>query len=66
MSKAYADRTSMNALRRLRQQPKFVIVAAGLSSVILLGLLDYVTGPEVSLSVFYLLPITAVTWLTDR
>jgi signal transduction histidine kinase len=56
----------MNALRRLSKQPRLVIVAAGLSSIVLLGLLDYLTGPEVSLSVFYLLPISVVTWFTDR
>ena len=56
----------MNAFRYLRRQSKPLITAAGLTMVILLGLLDYVTGPEVSFSAFYLLPITLVTWLTDR
>jgi signal transduction histidine kinase len=43
-----------------------VVAAAGLMLIVLLGLLDYVTGPQISFSIFYLLPISFVTWLTDR
>ena len=45
---------------------KLVITAAGLIAIVLLGVLDYVTGPQISFSIFYLLPISLVTWLTDR
>lgn len=34
--------------------------------VVILGGLDYATGPEISVSIFYLLPISWVTWLTNR
>jgi signal transduction histidine kinase len=42
------------------------ITVAGLILVVLLGVLDYITGPQISFSVFYLLPISLVTWLTNR
>jgi len=38
----------------------------GFSIVGLLGLLDYATGNELTLSLFYLLPIVLVTWVVDR
>jgi len=37
-------------------------IVAGLMTVIILGLVDYLTGPETSLSVFCLVPIVQVTW----
>lgn len=37
----------------------------GVASVILLGILDYLTGDEFAFSQFYLLPIILVTWATD-
>lgn len=38
----------------------------GFTIVGLLGLLDYATGNELTLSLFYLLPIVLVTWAVDR
>lgn len=35
----------------------------GVVLVVLFGTVDYATGPEVSFSIFYLIPIVAVTWL---
>lgn len=37
----------------------------GVVSVILFGILDYLTGDEFAFSQFYLLPIILVTWATD-
>ena len=34
--------------------------------VLLLGVIDVLTGPEISLSVFYLFPILVATWLIGR
>jgi signal transduction histidine kinase len=56
----------MSSFRPLPEQPKLVIIIAGLILIVLLGGLDYVTGPQISFSVFYLLPISLVTWLTNR
>lgn len=38
----------------------------GLSIIGLLGILDYATGNEITLSLFYLLPIVLATWAADR
>jgi diguanylate cyclase (GGDEF)-like protein len=39
---------------------------AGISIIGLLGLLDYATGNELTLSLFYLIPIALVTWAVNR
>ena len=38
----------------------------GFTAVGLLGLIDYATGNELTLSLFYLIPIVLVTWVVDR
>ena len=43
--------------------PKLLLIAASLASVVLVGLFDYWTGPELSFSIFYLAPIMFVAWL---
>jgi diguanylate cyclase (GGDEF)-like protein len=41
-------------------------VAAGLILVAAVGFIDFLTGPEISLSVFYLVPIGLVSWNPRR
>lgn len=38
----------------------------GVTAVGILGILDFLSGNEVTLSLFYLLPIVLVTWAVDR
>jgi len=38
----------------------------GLVFILLLGVIDYLTGPEISVSVFYLLPISMTAWLVGK
>jgi len=38
----------------------------GLLLVVLLGAVDYLSGPEISFSIFYLFPIYLVTWYAGR
>ena len=45
-----------------RGQGKAAILAIGLTSVFLVGILDYLTGTPVSLTIIYLLPISFVAW----
>jgi len=52
------DRT-MNLLERL---PTAALFAAGTTLVVAIGLVDQLTGAQLSLSVFYLLPISVVAW----
>jgi signal transduction histidine kinase len=42
------------------------IRALSLAAVLIIGLADYFTGTEVSLAIFYLLPISLVTWFLGR
>jgi diguanylate cyclase (GGDEF)-like protein len=50
----------------LGRQSKSFILGIGVGLLLLLGLLDYLTGYELSVSLFYLLPITLVTWYAGR
>jgi signal transduction histidine kinase len=48
------------------KQPRWILVVQGIIVVLLLGLIDYYTGPEFAFSLFYLLPICAITWVAGR
>jgi diguanylate cyclase (GGDEF)-like protein len=47
-------------------RPVAVVLAAGLALALVVGALDYLTGVELSLSIFYLLPIALVVWYGPR
>ena len=47
-------------------QPWLVILSCGFVPILLIGALDYTTGPQISSSLFYLLPILFVTHFADR
>jgi diguanylate cyclase (GGDEF)-like protein len=38
----------------------------GFSLVILIGIIDYFTGPEFAFSIFYLIPIFIITWYKEK
>jgi signal transduction histidine kinase len=50
----------------LSEQPRTRIVFLGLLSVAFLWLLDYLTGYEISFSIFYLLPVVMVAWYVNQ
>jgi diguanylate cyclase (GGDEF)-like protein len=50
----------------LQRQPKWSIVAAGTVLVLGLWFVDYITGPDLSFVVFYLLPVFLVAWYANR
>jgi diguanylate cyclase (GGDEF)-like protein len=54
----------MNLDTFLIPRNKLPWMITGLLCIFLLGVIDYLTGYELSLSFFYLLPICAVTWYT--
>ncbi len=47
----------------LRGRPPYLTLALALSMVAWLGLIDYWTGPDLSTSIFYLLPIGLTGWV---
>ena len=56
----------MSTLRLLENRSRASIVALGVVLALLLGVLDYATGWELSFSVFYLLPVSMVAWYAGR
>lgn len=72
MLDGYVDRASnaegmmRNVTRVLYRQPRWFLTALGFVLVLCLGVIDYLTGPEISFSVFYLLPILGATWVVDQ
>lgn len=50
----------------LSKQSKLFLITLGLLLVISVGATDYLTGAETSFGVFYLFPISIVTWLVGR
>jgi diguanylate cyclase (GGDEF)-like protein len=55
-----------NVIRVIQRQPKSLLTTLGFVLVLCLGVIDYLTGPEISFSVFYLLPIFGGTWFVDQ
>ena len=45
---------------------QLVYTSIGLGFLLLVGWLDYLTGPEVSFFVFYFLPLAFVGWYTNK
>jgi len=50
----------------LRKQPRFILYALGFFLVIIVGVLDFLTGPDLAFSVFYLFPILLGVFLMGR
>ena len=45
-------------------KPQLILIAC--ASIAGFGIIDYLTGPELALSIFYLLPVMLVAWLVNR
>ncbi len=56
----------MKILDFLERLPEPMIAAAGVVLVVLVWVLDYLTGREISFSIFYVAPIVLVTWYEGR
>ena len=50
----------------LERQSKLFFITIGLILVILVGIVDYVTGYEITFSIFYLIPVAMVSWYAGR
>lgn len=49
----------------IKQSPRLVLVM-GILMVLLVNVIDRLTGPELSTSIFYLLPVGLVAWFVNR
>jgi diguanylate cyclase (GGDEF)-like protein len=61
-----SSRPVLEVRQNVSKLPPPVVLVSTASLVLLLGVVDVLTGPEISLSVFYLFPILIATWLTGR
>ena len=50
----------------LSKLPQSVLISVGSVMVLLVGILNHMAGPEISSTIFYLIPIILVTWFTRR
>ncbi|MCG6534924.1 MAG: hypothetical protein L7F78_09585 [Syntrophales bacterium LBB04] len=56
----------MNIIDYLTKKPRLFIWVIGLLLNLLIGVIDYLTGYEIGMGVFYLLPIGLLSWLINR
>ena len=56
----------MKTTEYISNQSKTFCIALCLAILFLIGVVDYITGEEISLSVFYLLPVSLATWCTGK
>ncbi len=50
----------------LSKQPKFRVSLIAFSSVVFLGVIDYLSGPDLSVFIFYLIPVFLGTWFVGK
>jgi diguanylate cyclase (GGDEF)-like protein len=56
----------MSLLSYFRNQPKALLIAIGLALVALAGIVDHLTGVDMSFLLFYLIPVSFFVWFTTR
>lgn len=56
----------MTILERLDQRSNLFLVTLGLLLIILQSIINYLLGPDITLFIFYLLPVSLVAWLVSR
>lgn len=56
----------MSVLESPDKPSKLLLVLAGFILIGMVGFVDYLTGSEIGFSIFYVLPISLITWITDK
>jgi diguanylate cyclase (GGDEF)-like protein len=56
----------LNFFDSLEKLNKLFIIAIGFVLIFTVGIVDFLTGYEIVFSLFYLIPISLITWLTSR
>jgi signal transduction histidine kinase len=56
----------MNTKDIFNKQPRLFLTALGFALVVLIGIINYLTGPAFSSLVFYLIPVIFVIWFVGR
>jgi diguanylate cyclase (GGDEF)-like protein len=60
------ERRTKSFLEAMENRSPLFWTVVGITIIGLLGILDYMTGNEITLSLFYLIPIVLATWAVDR
>jgi predicted signal transduction protein with EAL and GGDEF domain len=55
----------IHLVKLFARQRKPLILLLGYLTVCLIGIMDYITGPEIAFSIFYVVPVAIVTLSTD-
>ena len=53
-------------LSYFEKQSRLSVILVGLLIIIFVGVIDYLTGYEIELAIFYLIPIAFVTWFAGK
>lgn len=53
-------------LEKLARWPEALVLAVSAALILLIGLVDALTGPELAFAIFYVLPIVAGGWIAGR
>ena len=53
-------------MKHLSNLPKSLLIIFGFAMVPLVGILNHIAGPQLSLTIFYMIPVALVTWFTER
>lgn len=56
----------MYTVQWIEKLPKYLLLIIALSCVIILGFLDYITGADLSIYIFYVIPVLFVTWFAGK
>jgi hypothetical protein len=55
----------MKLVKELQKTSKPTLMVAGIILLCVVGFLDYYTGYELSFSLFYLIPVAMLSWVTN-
>src|SRR5450432_3845023 len=50
----------------LQRQPRWLLLIECILLVLIIGYIDYITGYEISLFIFYAVPILVAVWFLDK
>jgi diguanylate cyclase (GGDEF)-like protein len=56
----------VNIIESLAKKPRSFLIAFGFILIAFIGIIRYLTGPELAFSLFFLLPISLGTWFVGR
>jgi hypothetical protein len=56
----------LQIVKQLENRSRFVLIAIAFLIIAVIGLVDYLTGHEISFSVFYLLGVALAVWFIGK